>query len=347
MSLDSSGIQKPKKTKRIGKNFFHGISALGFFFVVVLILLGSFYTIETGEVGVLSKFGKYDFDEKQPGLHFKIPIVEDIKKVDVRVRTINYVSQPGRKALRGKEGVLYGAPINVLDQRGLNVMVELTVQYKLRPEMAAETLAKYGRNYEVKLIHPVVRDAVRDIIAQYPAEQIPLRRTEIARKISSAIIKTITNLKDNPLEISTIQLRNIALPPRIAQKIQEVQIAKQEAEKMKALQEKAEREQKVKLIQAETRKQEKIKAAEAENAKKILEAEADKKARILKAEGEAKANELLSKSITQNLLEWRRLDVEEKMADAIEANPNVRLFYRMGNTGNLHFWMNDNQPSKK
>ena len=318
-------------------------SAVFFVFLVILavIFFGSWYVIETGEVGVKMRFGKYNMNEVPPGLHFKWPLIERVKKVDVRVRTINYVSRRAKHEVAGKGGVLYGSPISVLDKRGLTVAVELTVQYQLRPQMAAEVLATYGDNYEIKLIHSIVRDAVRDVVAEYPAEEIPLKRNEIARKISTLIAKQIESIKGNPFEVTAVQLRRIQLPPRVAQKIQEVQLAKQEAEKMKALEEKAQREQKVRLIQAETEKQERIKRAEAEKQEKILQAQAEAESRLLKAKAQAEANKKIAESITPEILRWRELAVKEKFAEAISRNPNVRLFYGMGAGGNLHFWLGD------
>ncbi len=317
-------------------------------FILGALFFGSWYTIETGEVGVKMRFGKYDMQEVGPGLHFKWPIIEKVKKVDTRVRTINYVTTRARHEIRGgRGGVLYGSPVTVLDKRGLTVTVELTVQYQLRPQMAAEVLAEYGANYETKLIHPIVRAVVRDVVAEYPAEEIPIKRNEIARRISASITKQIQEIKGSPFEVIAVQLRNITLPPRVAQKIQEVQLAKQEAEKMKALEEKAQREQKVRLIQAETEKQERIKKAEAEKQEKILRAQAEAEARLLQAQAIAEANRKIAESITPEILRWRELAVQEKFAEAIAKNPNVRLFYGMEGQGNLHFWLKDFQKEKR
>jgi len=192
-----------------------------------------------------------------------------------------------------------------------------------------------------------VRDAVRDVIANYPAEIIPMKRNEIAQKIAATILREVQEIKGNPFAVTAVQLRNITLPPKVAQKIQEVQLAKQEAERMKALEEKAQREQKVRLIQAETEKQERIKRAEAEKQEKILRAQAEAEAKLLKARATAEANKKIAASITPEILKWRELAVRERFADAIRENENVRLFYGMeGNGKNLHFWMEDGRREK-
>ena len=115
---------------------------------------------------------------------------------------------------------------------------------------------------------------------------------------------------------------------------------------MKALEEKAQREQKVRLIQAETQKQERIKRAEAEKQEKILRAQAEAEAKLLQAKAVAEANERIARSITPEILRWRELSVQEKFAEAISKNPNVRLFYGMDGKGNLHFWMEEQKRKK-
>ena len=87
--------------------------------------------------------------------------------------------------------------------------------------------------------------------------------------------------------------------------------------------------------------------AETEKKEKILRAEAEKEEKILKAQGEAEANKLLSKSITPELLKWRELDIQEKMAEAIRQNPHVRLFYGNSSFGNLHFWLEEKSKEDK
>jgi len=298
--------------------------------IALTILLGaigaldSFTTVPSGQVGVKITFGKYDDKELPPGLHLKVPVVQKIKKVDVKVHAINY---KGTKDLKDKEGVIYKPAITVLDERGLPIAVELTVQYRLLPDMASETLQEWGENWEEKLVNPVVREVVRDVIGRYPAEAIPTKRPEIATRIEEGIRKEIKKQSKGAVEVVGVQLRNILLPPEIQRKIKEVQVAKQEAEKMKYVEEKAKREQEVKRIQAET-----------EKIQKVIKAQAEAEARLERAKAEAEANRMISQSITPNILKWRELDVQEKIAESLQKNPNVRLFINTP-TGNFHMWL--------
>ncbi|WP_051654318.1 prohibitin family protein [Persephonella sp. KM09-Lau-8] len=303
--------------------------------LIAFLILNPFVIIESGTVGVKATLGKFDNQELMPGFHLKTPIADRIIEVDTKVHTINY---KGDKDLPDKRGVIFKPSINVLDERGLPVRIELTAQYRVIPDQASELLQEWGRNWEYKLVNPTIRDVVRDVIGQYPAEKLPVKRQEIAIKIEQGIKENMRKTSKGKIEVIGVQLRDIKLPPRIAQKIEEVQIAKQEAEKMKYVEEKAKKEQEVRKIRAESEKIEKIIRAEGEAERKIKEAEGKAKAKILEAEAQAKANKLLSQSIDQNILKWKNLQVQEKLMEAIKENKNNNIFLNTPQ-GNMHYWV--------
>ena len=53
---------------------------------LLIIFFSAFYTINTGEIGLLTRFGAVTGDVKQPGLHWKIPFINGIEKIDTRVQ---------------------------------------------------------------------------------------------------------------------------------------------------------------------------------------------------------------------------------------------------------------------
>lgn len=311
------------------------IALIGLAIFIAILILNPFAIIQSGTVGVKVTLGKFDNQELMPGLHLKKPIIEDIFTIDTKVHTINY---KGDKDLPDKQGVIFKPSINVLDERGLPVKIELTAQYRIIPDQASELLQEWGKNWEDKLVNPTIRDVVRDVIGQYPAEKLPIKRQEIAIKIEQGIKDNMRKTSKGKVEVIGVQLRDIKLPPRIAQKIEEVQIAKQEAEKMKYVEEKAKKEQEVRKIKAESEKIEKIIRAEGEAERKIKEAEGKAKAKVLEAEAQAKANKLLSQSIDQNILKWKNLQVQEKLMEAIRENKNNNIFLNTPQ-GNMHYWI--------
>ncbi len=306
---------KPRFTNQI---------AIAVIAVVILILfLNPFVTIESGQVGIKKTFGEYSYRELEPGIHLIVPIVQSVQKVDVRVQTINYTTSGTREG----KGLVRRKPIQVLDQRGLPIVIELTVQFRLIKDKASETVERWGLDWSEKIINPTVREVVRDVVGSYPAEIIPTKRQEIAVGISDKIKERIKEISEDAVSIVGVQLRNVELPNEIAQKIKEVQVAKQEAAKMVYIEERAKREQQVKIIEAETKKLERIKKAEGASASKIKE-----------AEGIAKANELIQRSITDKMIRWKELDVEMELARSIRDNPNATVFINTPSS-NLHMWL--------
>ncbi len=291
--------------------------------IILVLFLNPFVTIESGEVGIKKTFGKFNLEELTPGMHLILPLAQSVEKVDVRVQTINYTTTGAREG----KGLIRRKPIQVLDQRGLPINIELTVQFTLDRLKAAETVARWGIDWREKIINPTVREVVRDVVGSYPAERIPTMRQDIAVGISKEIKEKIKSISGGSVTIVGVQLRNVELPTEIAQKIKEVQVAKQEAEKTVYLEEKAKREQQVRLIQAETMKLEKIKEAEGKSLSKIKE-----------AEGIAKANSLIQKSITPEVINWKELDVQLAIAQSLRQNPNATVFLNTP-PSNLHMWL--------
>lgn len=189
--------------------------------------------ISSGEIGIKITAGKYEPTPLQPGIHFFVPIIQDILIVDTRIRNINF-SRTEDMGVAGKnQGIFRNDAINVMDSRGLTVSIELTVQYRLNPQTTPQTIATYGLSWEQKIINPVVRDVVRSVVGRYPAEDLPIKRNEIAALINSGINKEVSKLPNTPVELSSIQLREIVLPAKIKEQIEKVQIARQESERVK------------------------------------------------------------------------------------------------------------------
>ena len=159
--------------------------------VLILVMAKPFTIIEEGQRGILSTNGKYQDKPLLPGLHFIIPIIQKVYVVDTKVRIINYASRI--EANSGLNGINTKPAVTVLDKRGLPVSIELTVQYRLNSQFAAQTISNWGFSWEDKIINPVVRDIVRNVIDGFKktayygqvAEFLQLPITKLAVIVSS------------------------------------------------------------------------------------------------------------------------------------------------------------------
>jgi regulator of protease activity HflC (stomatin/prohibitin superfamily) len=293
------------------------------FYIVVIIVVFIFVTkpyvvVNSGEVGIKITTGKYDPIPLEPGFHVYLPIVQKVIKEDTKVRIINYKTIED-VALGSNEGIKINPAINVLDKRGLPVSIELTVQYRLRPQQAPQTISTWGISWEDKIINPVVRDIVRTVIGSHTAEELPAKRNELAMLIEKGLSEKVDNLDNQPVQLTSIQLREIVLPEKIKEQIERVQIANQEAERVRYEVERAKQEAEKKAALAK---------GEAE-AKKIR-AQGNADAVLIEAQAQAKANNVVSKSLTNDLLELRQIEVQGQFNEALKVNKDAKLFLTPG-----------------
>lgn len=306
-------------------DFFKGFGKkMGFVYVILIlivlaVLAKPYDVINSGQIGIKVTAGKFEPLPLQPGLHFFIPILQKVIVVDTKVRVINYTTSDRSSVSASTEGVLANGSISVLDNRGLPVDVDLTVQYRLSSSNAPETIASWGLSWEEKIINPVVRDVVRSVIGQFPAEELPGKRNVIATNIEDGIRAKVENLTNKPVEIESVQLRAIILPTKIQEQIENVQVARQEAERARYQVERATEEAKRRAEQAK---------GEA-NAKKI-NAEGTAQAVLIEADANAKSNKLISDSLTPRLLELRAIEVQGKFNEALKDNKDASIFLTPG-----------------
>ncbi len=288
--------------------------------LVVLLIVAKPYTIiQSGEVGIKVTAGKFDPIPLEPGMHFYIPGIQKIIKVDTKVRIINYKSEKDTAFGNLNEGIIEKPAITVLDARGLPVSIDLTVQYRLNPANAPQTIATWGLSWEEKLINAVVREVVRNVIGRYKAEELPVKRNEIAALIEQKIREKINSFKNKPVFLESVQLREINLPPKIKEQIERVQIAKQEAQRMKYEVEKAKQEAQKRAAQAK---------GEAE-AKKIR-AQGEAERIMIEAKAKAQANKAIAQSVSEPLLRLRQIEVQGKFNEALKANKDAKIFLTPG-----------------
>lgn len=287
--------------------------------VFILIVAKPFVIIHSGEVGIKATAGKYDNIPLQPGFHFFIPIIQNVIVVDTRVRTINFSRTEDMGVVGQNQGIFRNDAISVMDSRGLTVSIELTVQYQLNAMSAPQTIATYGLSWEQKIINPVVRDVVRGVVGRYPAEELPVKRNDIANLISTNIETEIGKFTNQPVSLSSVQLREIVLPQNIKDQIEKVQVARQEAERVRY---------EVDRAKQEAEKVAALAKGEADANRVRAQGVAD--AVAIEAKAQSQANRLISDSLSNRLLDLRQIETQGKFNDALRENRDAQIFLTPG-----------------
>jgi len=213
--------------------------------VLILFLglgLASVKQIEPGDVGVQKLFGKVSSSILESGLNVINPLVE-VVTFDVRTQnyTMSGVHDEGEKM--GDDA------IRVLSADGLEVIIDLTVLYKVIPTEAPRILKEIGTDYRNTIVRPICRTKIRDNAVYYDAVALYSSKRD---EFQSRIFKTIeSDFKGRGLILEQLLVRNITLPASVKSAIESKINAEQEAQKMTFVLQKEKQEAERKRVEAQ------------------------------------------------------------------------------------------------
>ena len=220
--------------------------ALGKAIAVILILIGVLSSmivqIDAGTIGVQSLFGKVQNRTLEPGLNMINPLVK-VTHFDTKTQnyTMSGVHDEGEKM--GDDA------IRVLSQDGLEVIIDVTILYRVQPNRAPEILKEIGTDYRNVIVRPMVRTKLRDNAVYYDAVSLySTKRDEFQNRIFENL-KAEFDMRG--LELESLLVRNIMLPESVKATIESKINAEQEAQKMTFVLQKEKQEAERKRVEAQ------------------------------------------------------------------------------------------------
>ena len=176
-------------------------------FIIVILLFSSVTRVSTGHVGVLTLFGRVTGEVLGEGIHLVNPLKSN-NELSIQTQTI-------------KESA------SVPSSEGLVMNLDTSLIYHLNPERAAEVYQKIGANYEIIVVEPTLRAAIRESTASHTANALYTGEREmVAKQIYDQLNAQLTQ---RGLIIENVLLRDIQLPGTLKASIEAKQQAEQEA----------------------------------------------------------------------------------------------------------------------
>lgn len=289
--------------KKQSGNHIKNIFVLVFAVIVILILARNMiYTIKEQEQAVVTTFGRAEA-VTSPGLHIKIPFVQNITKVDTTIKgfPIGYI--------QGTDNVIEDESLMITSDYNF-VNVDFYVEYQVTDPVKAI----YASEQPVEILKNIAQSCIRSTVGSYDVDSvITTGKNEIQAVIKERIMNRLSEQ-----EIG-IQLVNITIqdaePPtyEVMEAFKAVETAKQGKETAEN--------------NAEKYKNEKEPAALAEVDKILQDAEATKVKRINEATAEvARFNEMYEEYIKYPLITKQRLFYEAME----EVLPNLKVIIDSG-----------------
>lgn len=164
-------------------------------------------------------------------------------------------------------------------------MVKLTgmMNFHIDPSYVNDLYQKVGLDFANKVIDPAFNDFVKEVVPIYQITEILPKREEIRKR---AMSKLGENLARYHIIVDDIYFANIRFSPEYEKAVEAKQVAQQQVETQRQV-----------LAQREIEAHQKVATAKGE-AESIL----------VVAQGQAKANEVLSRSISPILVEYKGIE---------------------------------------
>lgn len=224
-----------KKLGRIGY-------LIGFALIVLGFISSCFVQITAGSVGVQSLFGKIQGKVLTEGLNVVNPIMSVIK---FDVKTQNYTMS----AIHDEGDQEGDDAIRVLSSDGLEVVIDLTVLFRVTADKAPTILRTIGEDYTNVVVRPIVRTKIRDLAANYEAVALySSKREEFQQRLFTAIEKEFTK---RGFSLEQVLIRNLNLPQSVKAAIESKINAEQESQKMRFVLDKERQEADRKRVEAQ------------------------------------------------------------------------------------------------
>jgi len=237
---------------------------------IVGIAVSSYTTVESGHIGVLKTWGETDMEPKPEGFHWIIPMAQKITPMSIQIQKYVSDTESASKDLQ-------------------TVRTQVTVNHHLLPSKVPYIFQNLGLYYEDRIINPAVEETVKQVTANYNAEELITKRP----LVKSAIEESITQrLAKNDIIVDHISITDFNFSEDFNRAI----------------------EQKVTAEQQALTAQNQVAIKEAEARQRVAEAEGIANSKIAVAKGEAEAVKLAGDA------EAYAINVK---AEALRNNPDI------------------------
>lgn len=234
--------------------------------VLALIIWASVFTVDERQKAILFKFGEILASDFEPGLHLKMPLINNVRKFDKRILTID--QQPERFLTAEKK----------------DLIVDSYVKWRIADVEQYFKTTQGDQAQAGRLLYQNINNGLRDEFGKRTVQEVIAGdRTEI---MSIMTAEATEKAKTLGIEVIDVRIKKIDLPARVSDSVYR---------RMRAERERVARDFRSKGAEAAERIR-----ADADRQRSVILAEAYRDSEIVRGEGDAKATDIYADAFSKN-----------------------------------------------
>ncbi len=180
--------------------------------VALIVALSSFTVIPAGHRGVLLTMGAVSDRTLNEGLNFKIPFVQSVRTIDVRMQKVE--SAQNSSASKDLQ----------------SITSTIAVNYRVASDSVAPLYKNIGIGFESTIISPAISETIKAVTSRFTAEELITKRTDVSLAMKELLQQ---KLQDKFIQVDSFNVINFEFSEAFNKAIEEKQIAEQNALKSK------------------------------------------------------------------------------------------------------------------
>ena len=234
--------------------------------VLALVIWASVFTVDERQKAILFKFGEILSSDFEPGLHLKMPVINNVKKFDQRILTID--QQPERFLTAEKK----------------DLIVDSFVKWRIADVEQYFKTTQGDENRAGQLLYQNINNGLRDEFGKRTVQEVIAGdRTEIMKIMTAEATEKARTLG---IEVIDVRIKKIDLPARVSDSVYR---------RMRAERERVARDFRSKGAEAAERIR-----ADADRQQRVIIAEAFRDSEIVRGEGDAKATDIYANAFSKD-----------------------------------------------
>lgn len=160
--------------------------------LLVIIILRPWVQVGAGERGVVLNFGAVQNKVLDEGIHFRIPLMQQISRMDVKVQKVVTDAASASSDLQ-------------------DVTLSVALNYHIVPDKANVVYQTIGLEFKERIIDPAVQEVTKAVSARYSAEELITKRPAVSAAMKESLTEKLiaSNIAVDAVSIVTFSFSKV------------------------------------------------------------------------------------------------------------------------------------------